>query len=68
VSETSETTRPPRWATRLETMKHGRCGSTKMNEMLQGGGFVAKKVGRKILIDLNSFDDFITAQPSVGAF
>jgi hypothetical protein len=59
--------RPPhRWATRLEAMKYARIGSTKMNELLQGQVVLAKKHGRKVIVDLNSIDDFYGALPYVG--
>jgi hypothetical protein len=67
VSETLDNTRLPRWRTRKETMAHGRIGSTRMNELLQAQKFTAKKVGRKVLVDLNSFDAYVASLPNVGA-
>ncbi len=64
---TKKEKRPPRWATRLEAMAHGRVGSTTMNEWLQGHKVVAKKVGKKVLVDLNTVDDHIESLPNVGA-
>jgi hypothetical protein len=58
--------RAPRWGTRLEAMAHGRVGATTMNQWLQGNKLVAKKVGKKVLVDLNSVDDLIESLPNVG--
>ena len=60
------TDRLPRWGTRLEAMAHARIGSTLMNEWIQQRRVMAKRCGRKILIDLNSVDDLIHGLPSPG--
>ena len=58
--------RPPRWATRLEAMAYGKFGSTTMNDLLQSGHIVAKKAGKKNIVDLNSIDDYILSLPDVS--
>ena len=66
MSSVVSTTRLPRWGTRLEAMAHARIGSTLMNEWIQQRRVMAKRCGRKILIDLNSVDDLIHGLPSPG--
>jgi hypothetical protein len=68
ASASSKTGRRPHWATRQEAMAHARVGATKMNEWLhdRDSGIVAKKVGAKVLIDLNSIDDKINAAPDAA--
>jgi hypothetical protein len=57
----------PRWATRREAMSYGRLGSTKFSELVKDRRIVAKKLdGRKLLIDLNSIDEFYAALPEVA--
>jgi hypothetical protein len=58
---------PHRWATRREAMAYARVGSTKMNEMMQSRLILAKKDGRKVIIDLNSIDSYYAALPDVGS-
>jgi hypothetical protein len=66
--EFSGVDRPPhRWATRREAMSYARIGSTKMNELLQEGALLAKKHGRKVIVDLNSIDEFYGALPDVAS-
>jgi hypothetical protein len=48
-------------------MAYARIGSTKMNELLQGNSILAKKHGRKVIVDLNSIDAFYGALPDVGS-
>ena len=67
IRKPSEESRPHRWATRREAMSYGRMGSTKMNELLQSKSILAKKHGRKVIIDLNSIDAFYGALPNVGS-
>jgi hypothetical protein len=62
----STTKRPPRWASRQEAMAHGRIGATTMNDWLQNHKIVAKKVGKKVLVDLNSVDDHIESFPDIS--
>jgi hypothetical protein len=59
--------RHPRWGTRTEGMIYAKLGATKMNELLQSGKIVAKKVGGKIIVDLNSIDDLYDGMPDVKA-
>jgi hypothetical protein len=63
---TSESTNH-RWATRKEAMAYGRIGSTKLNDLMRAGKLRAKKLGRKVLIDLQSMDDLYASLPEVGA-
>jgi hypothetical protein len=56
-----------RWASRKEAMAHMRVGSTKMNEILQAGLITAKKHGAKVIVDLNSVDQYVEALPNVGS-
>jgi hypothetical protein len=66
MSKAMKRDRLPRWATRLEAMAYGRIGSTRMNELMQGRKIVAKKSGGKIVVDLNSVDDYFATLPDVG--
>jgi hypothetical protein len=59
--------RPRRWATRQEAMAYARLGATKMNDLMHGRFIFAKKLDGKVLVDLNSIDDFYGALPDVGA-
>ena len=59
--------RPRRWATRQEAMAYARIGATKMNDLMHGRFIFAKKLDGKVLVDLNSIDDFYGALPNVGA-
>jgi hypothetical protein len=59
--------RQRRWATRQEAMTYGRVGSTLMNELMQSRSIVAKKQGNKVIVDLNSIDDYYDALPQIGA-
>lgn len=56
-----------RWATRREAMAYAKIGSTTMNGLLQSSSIYAKKLGGKVVVDLNSVDDFYSTLPSVGA-
>ncbi len=56
-----------RWATRKEAMAYGRIGSTKLNDLMRAGQLRAKKLGVKVLIDLNSVDELYASLPEVGA-
>jgi hypothetical protein len=58
--------RTPRWSTRQEAMVYARIGSTLMNQWIQRREVGAKRIGRKILIDLNSLDDHINNMPAAG--
>ena len=57
---------PPRWATRQEAMEHGKFGATTMNKLMHDKKVVAKKLGTKVVVDLNSIDDFIESLRNVG--
>jgi hypothetical protein len=59
--------RPRRWATRQEAMAYARIGATKMNDLMHGRLIFAKKLDGKVVVDLNSIDDFYGALPDVGA-
>jgi hypothetical protein len=61
------TSRPRRWASRKEAMLYARVGSTKMNELMQSQALFAKKNGVKVIIDLNSVDDYYEALPNAAA-
>jgi hypothetical protein len=61
------TTRIPRWATRTEAMTYAKVGATTMNELMHSRRIFAKKLGNKVLVDLNSVDDFYGALPDVGS-
>jgi hypothetical protein len=66
MSFSTERDRLPRWATRLEAMAYARVGSTKMNEWLHSRRIFAKKLGNKVIVDLNSVDDLIASAPDVA--
>jgi hypothetical protein len=51
------TARTPRWATRTEAMTYAKVGATTMNELMHSHRIFAKKLGNKVLVDLNSVDD-----------
>jgi hypothetical protein len=55
-----------RWGTRLEAMAYGRMGSTRLNDLMQERKIVAKKSGTKVLVDLDSIDDYYDALPDVA--
>ena len=61
------TARIPRWATRSEAMTYAKVGATTMNELMHSHRIFAKKLGGKVVVDLNSIDDFYGALPDVGA-
>lgn len=68
MSEHQTDPRPRRWATRREAIAYARVGSTTLNCLMRDGRINAKKFnGKKVLIDLNSIDDFYSALPAVGA-
>ena len=58
---------PKRYASRKEAMDYMRIGSTKLNDLMNAKVFVAKKEGRKVIIDLDSVDRYYEALPNVGA-
>ena len=62
----SKKERQPRWASRLEAMAYGRVGSTTMNALMHSKKILAKKLGNRVIVDLNSVDDYIAARPHVG--
>lgn len=62
----SKKERQPRWASRLEAMAYGRVGSTTMNALMHSKKILAKKLGNRVIVDLNSVDDYIAALPHVG--
>jgi hypothetical protein len=59
-------TRVPRWAPRLKAMAYGDFGSTKFNELTHTKKITAKKDGAKVIVDLNSIDDYFDSLPEVG--
>jgi hypothetical protein len=56
-----------RYASRKEAMAYMRVGSTKMNELMQAGLIAAKKHGVKVIVDLDSVDQYYEALPNVRA-
>ena len=58
--------RQPRWATRQEAMAYSRTGATRFNELMQQKLIVAKKNGGKVVVDLNSIDDYFASLPDVA--
>ncbi|MGZ5874551.1 MAG: hypothetical protein ACXWKP_20820 [Bradyrhizobium sp.] len=60
------TARIPRWATRTEAMTYAKVGATTMNRLMHSRRLFAKKLGNKVLVDLNSVDDLIASLPNVG--
>jgi hypothetical protein len=59
--------RQRRWATRQEAMTYAKIGSTLMNELMHSRRIFAKKRGSKVIVDLNSIDDYIDSLPDVAA-
>jgi hypothetical protein len=48
-------------------MAYARIGATTMNNLMRAGRIHAKKLdGKKVLIDLNSIDDFYGSLPDAG--
>jgi hypothetical protein len=47
-------------------MAYAKVGATTMNELMRSRRIFAKKLGNKVLVDLNSVDDLIAALPDVG--
>jgi hypothetical protein len=59
--------RQPRWAPRKAAMAYAAdTGSTHFNELMKSGKIRAKKDGVKVIVDLNSIDDFFDSLPDVG--
>jgi hypothetical protein len=59
--------RLPRWAPRKKAMEYAaNTGSTHFNELMKSGKIKAKKDGVKVIVDLNSIDDFFEGLPDVG--
>ena len=59
--------RYPRWAPRLKAMQYGgEIGVTHMNKLMQTGKIRAKKDGKKVIVDLNSIDQYYAALPNVA--
>jgi hypothetical protein len=59
--------RQRRWATRQEAMAYAKIGSTMMNELMHSRRIFAKKLGNKVVVDLNSIDDYFDGLPDVAA-
>jgi len=59
--------RQRRWATRQEAMAYAKLGSTMMNELMHSRRIFAKKLGNKVVVDLNSIDDYYAALPDVAS-
>jgi hypothetical protein len=55
-----------RWASRKEALTYARVGATKMNTLLQSQAILAKKDGRKVIVDLDSIDRYYESLPNVG--
>jgi hypothetical protein len=55
-----------RWGTRTEAMAYGRIGSTRLNELMQARKIIAKKNSAKVVIDLDSIDDFYDSLPDAA--
>jgi hypothetical protein len=47
-------------------MAYGDFGSTKFNELTHAKKILAKKDGAKVIVDLNSIDDYYDSLPEVG--
>jgi hypothetical protein len=59
--------RLPRWAPRKKAMEYAAdTGSTHFNELMKDGKIRAKKDGVKVIVDLNSIDDYFEGLPDVG--
>jgi hypothetical protein len=58
--------RTPRWAPRLKAMAYGDFGATRFNELTHAKKIIAKKDGAKVIVDLNSIDDYYAGLPAVG--
>jgi hypothetical protein len=65
--DTATSNGPRRWASRKEAMTYARVGATKMNALLQSQAILAKKDGRKVIVDLDSVDTYYGALPDVGS-
>jgi hypothetical protein len=66
-TESRRRERQRRWATRQEAMTYAKCGSTTMNEWLHSRRIYAKKQGSKVIVDLNSIDDYYASLPDVAS-
>jgi hypothetical protein len=59
--------RQPRWAPRKKAMAYAaETGSTHFNELMKSGKILAKKDGAKVIVELNSIDDYYEGLPDVG--
>jgi len=57
----------PRWATRNEAMAYARIGHSTLNSLMRSGQIKARKLGVKVLIDLNSVDELFESLPGLEA-
>jgi len=48
-------------------MTYAKVGATTMNQLMHSSRIFAKKLGGKVVVDLNSIDDLYATLPSVGA-
>jgi hypothetical protein len=55
-----------RWGTRNEAMAYGKIGPTRLNELMQAKLIIAKKNGVKVLVDLDSLDDYYDSLPDAA--
>jgi hypothetical protein len=55
-----------RWSTRQETMEYAPIGSTTLNELIQSGAIIAKKIGIRVVVDLDSVDRYIDGLPNAS--
>ncbi len=58
--------RVPRWAGRLNALAYSQMGATKFNALTHAKKIRAKKDGKKVIVDLNSIDDYYDSLPEVG--
>ena len=58
--------RPRRWGSRKQAMAEAGVGPTKLNEMMQSGRIVAKRLDGKVLVDLDSIQELYNSLPTVA--
>jgi hypothetical protein len=64
--ETTPDRQQPRWATRQEALNYSKMGSTTLNSLMQRRRVTAKKLGHKVVVDLNSIDAYYESLPDVS--
>ena len=63
---TDEKQPPRRWASRKEAIAYAKVGTTKFHELINQKLIVARRLGSKTIIDLDSIDALFESLPPAG--